>query len=88
MVEYFGPILITVVLMTLQQEIYGHDFYLTFNQKVGAAMLIGHYIKRELETMLVHKFSNATMPFFNIFKNSFHYYILCGFNCMYFFLHP
>jgi len=51
-------------------------------------MLIGHYVKRELETLFVHRFSNATMPFFNIFKNSSHYYLLCGFNIMYFFMHP
>ncbi|EFP76530.2 uncharacterized protein PGTG_02971 [Puccinia graminis f. sp. tritici CRL 75-36-700-3] len=35
--------------------------------------------ERELETILVHRFSNATMPFRNIFKNSFHYWVLSGF---------
>lgn len=51
-------------------------------------MLVGHYLKRELETVFVHRFSNATMPFFNIFKNSFHYWILNGCGIMYFLLHP
>jgi len=51
-------------------------------------MCIGHYIKREIETLFVHRFSNATMPFFNIFKNSTHYWILNGFGAMYFLLHP
>ena len=51
-------------------------------------MNLGHYFKRELETLLVHRFSNDTMPFFNVFKNSTHYWILNGFFCMYFLLHP
>lgn len=51
-------------------------------------MVIGHYIKRELETLFVHRFSNATMPFFNVFKNSIHYWILLGVGAMYFFISP
>ena len=51
-------------------------------------MAIGHYVKRELETLFVHKFSNDTMPLSNIFKNSFHYFILFGFATMYFYLSP
>jgi len=51
-------------------------------------MVLGHYIKRELETLFVHRFSNDTMPFLNVFKNSAHYWILMGFCSMYFLLHP
>jgi very-long-chain enoyl-CoA reductase len=51
-------------------------------------MVIGHYIKRELETLFVHRFSNDTMPFLNVFKNSAHYWILMGFCSNYFLLHP
>lgn len=51
-------------------------------------MCIGHYVKRELETLFVHRFSNDTMPFFNVFKNSFHYWFLMGFCSNYFLLHP
>jgi len=51
-------------------------------------MFIGHYVKRELETIFVHRFSNDTMPFFNVFKNSAHYWVLSGFGIMYFLLHP
>jgi very-long-chain enoyl-CoA reductase len=51
-------------------------------------MVILHYVKREFETVLVHRFSNDTMPFMNIFKNSTHYWIFFGLFNMYFFLHP
>lgn len=51
-------------------------------------MVLGHYIKRELETMFIHRFSNDTMPFLNVFKNSAHYWLLMGVGAMYFLLHP
>ena len=47
-----------------------------------------HYVKRELETLFVHRFSNDTMPFTRIFINSSHYWILCGALIGYFLFSP
>jgi very-long-chain enoyl-CoA reductase len=47
-----------------------------------------HYFKREVETIFVHRFSNATMPWFNIIKNSMHYWFLSGLMIAYFLYHP
>lgn len=40
------------------------------------------------ETHFIHRFSNATMPFFNVFKNSAHYWLLGGLFIAYFLYHP
>lgn len=52
-------------------------------QTLSLWMYVLHYLKREFETVFVHKFSSSTMPFRNVFKNSFHYWILGGLNVAY-----
>jgi very-long-chain enoyl-CoA reductase len=51
-------------------------------------MVIGHYLKREYETMFVHRFGNNTMPFKRVFINSIHYWGIFGALVGYFFFHP
>lgn len=87
-IEYFGPILIHPIFY-LFSSIYGQgSFTHTHTQFVAYLLVLLHFLKREYETVFVHKFSNATMPVFNIFKNSSHYWILSGFNLSFFIYGP
>ena len=47
-----------------------------------------HFIKRELETVFVHRFSNATMPVTRLPINCGHYWGLNGLLIGYFLFHP
>ncbi|KAI8457886.1 enoyl reductase [Phakopsora pachyrhizi] len=81
LVEYFGPLWIHPMLFTsnpISNLIYGGPVVHNRVQKIAFGMVMVHFMKRELESIYVHRFSNATMPFRNIFKNSFHYWILSG----------
>jgi very-long-chain enoyl-CoA reductase len=75
LVEYGGPLLIFIINYALahllKRELVGQ-------QRLAFWLVVLHYSKREIETLFVHIFSNGTMPLKNIFKNSFHYWILCG----------
>lgn len=79
LIEYAGPIFIHPLVYVLRPYIYRHaPAQGSFLQYLTMLLVVGHFVKRELETLLVHRFSAATMPFRNVFKNSFHYWVLAG----------
>jgi len=88
LVEYAGPILIYLFFYFRPPFLYpasagGH----TYVQNLALVCWLGHYLKREFETVFIHRFSHGTMPIMNIFKNSGYYWgfaALCG----YFVNHP
>ena len=45
-------------------------YFLYFSCSIAAACWSGHFVKRLLETIFIHRFSHATMPLFNLFKVS------------------
>ncbi|KAH9966967.1 3-oxo-5-alpha-steroid 4-dehydrogenase-domain-containing protein [Lactifluus volemus] len=78
MTEYAGPLVIHPIFYYLPKALYGDEVQHSQLQKYVYAMVMLHFAKRELESVFVHRFSHATMPLRNIFKNSIHYHILSG----------
>lgn len=86
--EYFGPILIHTLFYYLRQPIYGTSSPPAKVQTLSYLLICLHFLKREFETIFIHRFSLATMPAFNIVKNSAHYWVLSGVLIAYFTYHP
>lgn len=79
LVEYLGPILIHPLALATRPYVYPSAAKDASQlQTLLCGLICLHFVKRELETLFVHRFSAATMPLRNIFKNSFHYWILSG----------
>jgi len=81
--EYAGPLL-TYLWFTQRPWLAYGDLPadtpgLTITQQIAAAAWVGHYAKRLLETIFVHRFSNATMPIMNLFKNCGYYWGFAGY---------
>ena len=80
-IEYFGPIFIWPLLYAIRPYVYpSAPEKASQMQELTMILVVAHFVKREIETILVHRFSAATMPIRNIFKNSAHYWILSGVN--------
>lgn len=78
LVEYLGPMIIHPALFALLPSSPPSTA-----QTLSCALITLHFVKRELETLFLHRFSAATMPARNIYKNSAHYWLLAGANIAY-----
>ena len=74
--EYAGPLLTYLWIYTRPWIFYGTVDNASYKPVVQIAMACWsiHYLKRLLETIFVHRFSNATMPMSNLFKNCTYYW--------------
>lgn len=79
-VEYLGPLLIHPLMYFGRPLLYGTSEPPSELQKLTLILVSIHFLKREYETLFVHRFSAATMPARNIFKNSAHYWLVSGVN--------
>jgi len=75
--EYAGPLFCYLFTYLRPSILYGPkaagaDYHYAVN--LAAACWSFHYIKRILETIFVHRFSHATMPMMNLFKNCTYYW--------------
>jgi len=75
-VEYFGPLILYPIFFLQPTCIYGDAVNSTPSclQKLALFCWTFHYLKRELETLFVHKFSHSTMPSSNLIKNCSYYW--------------
>lgn len=75
--EYAGPLFCYLITYFRPAILYGSQaqnskYYYAVH--LAAACWTFHYAKRILETIFVHRFSHATMPIMNLFKNCTYYW--------------
>jgi len=78
--EYLGPIVIYALFYYGSSSIYGTQAYSSKGhhslfQKILFVCWMFHFVKRELETLFVHRFGNDTMPLVNLWKNCSYYWV-------------
>jgi very-long-chain enoyl-CoA reductase len=74
--EYAGPLVVYLWVYSRPWIFYGDVASAPISQTahIAAACYTIHYAKRLLETIFVHRFSHATMPISNLFKNCIYYW--------------
>nr|QKE45402.1 enoyl-CoA reductase [Salvinia cucullata] len=88
--EYLGPLLIYPIFYFLPvYKYFGFPAERVIHpvQTYATIYWCFHYFKRILETFFVHRFSHATSPLSNVFRNCFYYWSFCAF-IAYFVNHP
>jgi very-long-chain enoyl-CoA reductase len=93
--EYLGPLLIHPAVYYLRPYIYPTPSLQPSSipppsqlQQISLALCVLHFLKRELETLFLHRFSAATMPATYILRNSGYYWALSGANMAYWIYSP
>jgi very-long-chain enoyl-CoA reductase len=79
-IEYLGPLLIHPLIYALRPYIYRTSEPASQLQTLSMLLILIHFAKREFETLFIHRFSNSTMPLFNLPKNCAHYWFFAGIN--------
>ncbi|CCF75277.1 enoyl reductase [Babesia microti strain RI] len=87
--EYMGPLLIFPCLYFFPSIFYPTTSVPKSPTQVTAFfMLILHFLKREIESLFIHRFSRSTMPLTNLITNCVHYWLFCGVGIGYYIFHP
>lgn len=75
-VEYAGPLFLYLMFYARPSFIYPSipAAGTALASHIACLCWCGHYLKRILETLFVHRFSHSTMPLFNLFKNCSYYW--------------
>lgn len=83
--EYAGPFFIYFLFYLRPTLIYGEKAATTMPLIMHLSCLCytGHFAKRLFETIYVHRFSHATMPIRNLFKNCTYYWLFAAFIAYY-----
>jgi len=79
--EYAGPLLVYLWIYQRPWIFYGDasKAAISTTAHIAAGCYTVHYVKRLLETIFVHRFSHATMPLSNLFKNCSYYWGFTGY---------